>query len=379
MYKLKFFIYLFLIFINIFSNGLKLKPGIIYKNKKTDNLSIHTLYLDPKKAKITIGKSNSIKAQKTSEIAFQENSIAAINGGYFDFGHISKIKKLFIIFKDLIGFNNYNAYPVSTLKINNSWYSLTEYFNSALAWKNNNKKIKAIIDSVDIKFSIKIGDLVYLINSLNKPNCNGICLYNKNFGQFTPFKLHSLDIKIQNNTIVNLKQNGHSKIDNSFILSIPLQDIKKIKNYKNKFNIGQKVTIKEVYSNNNFDWNSFDCIVAGFPILVKNGQLTKEVLESKSEFFTDKHPRTAIGILPNGNLLLIVIDGRQKFSEGISLIDLAKYMIKYGCQEAINLDGGGSSTMVINNKIVNSPSGRSYSLYNGPSAERPISNAILVS
>ena len=91
---------------------------------------------------------------------------------------------------------------------------------------------------------------------------------------------------------------------------------------------------------------------------------------------TEVHPRTAIGYSKNGKFLyLVVVDGRQPFySQGMTLAELAKLMIDLGAHDAMNLDGGGSSTMVIrggdgNPRILNSP----IDLYI-PGRERPVAN-----
>lgn len=67
-------------------------------------------------------------------------------------------------------------------------------------------------------------------------------------------------------------------------------------------------------------------------------------------------PRTAVGITAPGRLIWLTADGRQKNSVGLSLWELAALMKEIGVVEAINLDGGGSTTMVLDGQIVNSPS-----------------------
>ena len=70
--------------------------------------------------------------------------------------------------------------------------------------------------------------------------------------------------------------------------------------------------------------------------------------------------------------IFIVSDGRTAQSSGLSLLDLAEVMQEYGCTEAYNLDGGGSSTMVFNGKVINNPTdGRSY-------GERRVSDIIYI-
>ena len=67
------------------------------------------------------------------------------------------------------------------------------------------------------------------------------------------------------------------------------------------------------------------------------------------------HPRTAIGQRKDGVVLFLVVDGRRIDSMGAGMKDLTDIMLKYGAYNAANLDGGNSSVLVINNKIVNRP------------------------
>jgi exopolysaccharide biosynthesis protein len=83
----------------------------------------------------------------------------------------------------------------------------------------------------------------------------------------------------------------------------------------------------------------------------------------------ERHPRTALG-WNDRYLYLVVVDGRQrKLSRGMTLSELADYLIGLGCQEAINLDGGGSSTLWCNGRVLNSPS---------DGWEREVANALVV-
>ncbi|MGP8237469.1 MAG: phosphodiester glycosidase family protein [Limisphaerales bacterium] len=101
-------------------------------------------------------------------------------------------------------------------------------------------------------------------------------------------------------------------------------------------------------------------ILSGRQLLVSNGV----ALDYTSRLATNRHPRTAAGIDRTGTrLTLMVVDGRQpRLSIGMTLRELSMEMIRLGCYNAINLDGGGSSTMVYRDpnthflKVVNSPS-----------------------
>jgi exopolysaccharide biosynthesis protein len=88
-------------------------------------------------------------------------------------------------------------------------------------------------------------------------------------------------------------------------------------------------------------------------------------------FATDLHPRTAVASLAGGHALLLTADGRRAPDRvGLALSDLAALLIELGAREAINLDGGGSTAMVVDGKLVNFPS--------DATGERPVSDAIVV-
>lgn len=106
------------------------------------------------------------------------------------------------------------------------------------------------------------------------------------------------------------------------------------------------------------EWKVRDALGAG-PALVVNGNIDvtsdEEAFFAKS--FNEANPRTAAGVTADGALILLVVDGRQADSRGVTLDELAALMLELGAVDAINLDGGGSSTLVVNNTLVNRPAG----------------------
>lgn len=96
-------------------------------------------------------------------------------------------------------------------------------------------------------------------------------------------------------------------------------------------------------------------------------------------FCNDRHPRTALGLRRDGAVLMLVVDGRMEQSEGMSIPELQKIMHWLGCVEAINLDGGGSTTMYVRRRpfsgVVNHPSDNRKFDHEG---EREVANALLI-
>ncbi|HYV29980.1 MAG TPA: phosphodiester glycosidase family protein, partial [Candidatus Binatia bacterium] len=84
---------------------------------------------------------------------------------------------------------------------------------------------------------------------------------------------------------------------------------------------------------------------------------------------TERHPRSALG-WNKTHFFLAEVDGRQRsLSLGMTLEELGEYMAKLGCEEAMSLDGGGSSTFWYRGRVVNSPC---------DGTERPVANGLVV-
>ena len=119
-------------------------------------------------------------------------------------------------------------------------------------------------------------------------------------------------------------------------------------------------------------------IMTAGPMLLRDGVMVPQ--RDDRTFVTNRHNRTALGIRPDGTTLLLVADGRFKHNaEGLSLPELERIMLWLDCSDAINLDGGGSSTMYVkgrpDNGVVNYPSDNRRHDHEG---QRPVSNAVLV-
>ena len=119
-----------------------------------------------------------------------------------------------------------------------------------------------------------------------------------------------------------------------------------------------------------------DIMVTG-PLLILDSETQK--LDTANAFNKTRHPRTAVAITKNNRVLLITVDGRQENSAGMSLFELTKFINWLGASHAINLDGGGSTTLWVNNNsggtVVNYPSDNKKWDHEG---ERKVANVILL-
>ena len=131
--------------------------------------------------------------------------------------------------------------------------------------------------------------------------------------------------KLNDSTILKFNKPVPNNLENN-----PIEDSNICKNYGGKI------------------WNFYTAI-GGSPVLIKNGKINityNEELISVDNF--KKRPRTAIGYLKNKTICIIVVEGDNSINQGLTLPELAQLMHKIGCYEAINLDGGGSSNLLIN-------------------------------
>jgi hypothetical protein len=117
-----------------------------------------------------------------------------------------------------------------------------------------------------------------------------------------------------------------------------------------------------------FGWTHVMDSIGGMPHIVDGGV---NVAGDCASYFCDRNPRTGVGVMADGTVLLVVVDGRSANSVGMTLIQFGKAFLSLGAVEALNLDGGGSSAMWIKGSgVVSDPS--------DSSGERPVVNALLV-
>lgn len=107
-------------------------------------------------------------------------------------------------------------------------------------------------------------------------------------------------------------------------------------------------------------WDVSNALHAG-PVLINNKRINVTVEEEV--FFNTPiagvQPRSAIGYTDDSKIIMMIVDGRQQISRGVYLEELAILMKQFNCIEALNLDGGGSSAIVADDRLLNRPSGRS--------------------
>lgn len=125
--------------------------------------------------------------------------------------------------------------------------------------------------------------------------------------------------------------------------------------------VGERLTLTW-----SFGWPRVADSIGGFPRLLRDGSIR---VNPCGGLLCQPHPRTGVGFTSERHVLIVVVDGRQDDSRGVTLVEFARIFRDLGAIAALNLDGGGSTTMVVEGSILNDPSGE---------FERPTSSALLV-
>jgi hypothetical protein len=187
-----------------------------------------------------------------------------------------------------------------------------------------------------------------------------ILAYTRDWGTTAPVSpQYGVQLQIVGNKITAASANPLLIPENGYVLVGP------------KSQLGKLFGAKEIQIefNTNPQWENVKHIVSGGPYLVKNGEVYVDMDSQKLQSIGGRNPRSAIGYTKDNDLILIVADGREGSSIGLTLIELANLMKSLGCVGAINLDGGGSTVMYVNGQIVNHPQ---------PTGGIALSNAIVI-
>ncbi|MBI3589895.1 MAG: phosphodiester glycosidase family protein [Candidatus Melainabacteria bacterium] len=335
----------------------KLKPGITRHLVRTvndrgpvaanvlevdlsnENISIKVGLLDKKKIK---------SKSKLTDIVKSEMAFAGINANYFD-----------------VKVGN----PLGTLITDGAWLTGPVYDRVAIGFSQDKK---VLIDQVMLTGNAmvyrgfrrkKVAN--FEIDGLNTPPhlYKKIGLFTSNWDEEFDLTEGKIAVIVRDGSIKKITKDSAEIPPDGFVLISNDEDI--------ATSIRKRDRIKVDWSSTP-DWSGVAEAVSGGPYLIMDGQVYLDLSNQKFKFAKkDTYaPRSAIGIGKNGNLFLIALDGRNNgYSVGLSLNDLAEFLIKLDLKEAINLDGGGSTTLVANGEIINKLSEHH---------ERKISNGLLI-
>ncbi|GAB4268968.1 MAG: hypothetical protein Kow0029_04710 [Candidatus Rifleibacteriota bacterium] len=328
--------------------GEKVADGVTYYRDRTrvgdGYADVFILRIEPfsNSIKVIPVLANEGIAQKEvlSSMAKRYNAIAAINGAYF----------------------TSNGDPIGTLIINRHLVSSPLYKRSVFGITEDET---LVFGNPDFSGKIKAANLSLEIDAINQPRkYDSLVIYTPEYARSTLTREDGIELVLVKGKIVGIHKRNALIPPDGVVVSAGGAKAEQLA----KLRLGQSVAID--YSMQK-PWNQIKHAVCGGPRLVSDGKIDINGTQEKfsSSIIHGRHPRTAVAITFDGDLLFVVVDGRSKRSKGMKLRELASYLRKLGVRHAINLDGGGSSSMIVKGRTVNRPS---------DGEERRISNGILV-
>lgn len=197
------------------------------------------------------------------------------------------------------------------------------------------------------------------INGVNCPReSDRIIVYNDRFADSTGTNSSGTEIILDGGGIVTEVRHsaGNSSIPkNGHVIS----SLGSTENFFSEVQVGDKIIFDEKILSDDADFDSAIHVLGAGPRLVNNGSIS--VTADEEQFPADirvgRAPRSAVGVTKYGDFILAVVDGRQSHSRGCTLQEWAEILLNhFGAFNAINLDGGGSTELVVKEQLVNSPS-----------------------
>lgn len=338
---------------NVLKINLKkhnIKPALAKKHKPNFFESFVSL-LTPWKQE---SNSKHFFLEKVSDIVGQQTALAGVNGTYF------------------AG----SGRPLGALMIDQELVSFPIYDRTAFFLDGNNKPY---IDNVFISSHFKIKNKSrYKITGVNQPRgSKDIIMYTPAWGKKTGSNKYGIEIVVAKSIVKKIGVANSEIPEDGYVLSVRGPAIESLSE-----NVKVGDTISAYLKAIPFATSPPKIVqlVSGGPRLLKGGRpyVSKHEEKFKMDIARGRAARTAVGITKQGDLLLVTVDGlpkkkrdrkKNESSIGVSLEELSSLMLNLGAVDAMNLDGGSSSTMIVDNQVVNKPTAGS---------QRRVSNAIVV-
>lgn len=256
-------------------------------------------------------------------IAKNTDSIVALNGTFF---------------------KPQTGVPLGTLMIDGKLYTGPVFDRVAMGITDNGFEM----GRVQMNSSLKVAEKTIKIDNINQPRMlsTHVLAYTSEWGKIAPTSpKYGMQVAIKEGKVLKVSANPLNIPENGYVLVGP-QNVLKAVYGQEKAELNFGITP---------EWKNVNHIISGGPYLVKNGETYVDMTAQKLGSIGGKNPRSAIGYTADGNLIMVAVDGREGSSVGMTLMQLANFMKKAGCINAMNLDGGGSTVMYVNGQVVNNP------------------------
>jgi exopolysaccharide biosynthesis protein len=341
---------------------LRMTRGIKSQDEATGPFVINLLRIDLNAVDIRIAHAmdSAVGLETVTSMANRYGAVAAINAGFF------------------ATTGTYRGDNVSVLKIDGKLLSEPARNRAAVGFIKQAHKIETLFGH--LKFDGRLetaGGLRRKVEGMNRPRAeNELIIFTPEFHRTTLTMPSGIEVVVRRGRVSQIKDHsGSTRIpEDGFVISASGEArLWALKHLRNGSRLKLTTRLIALEGDVQDKWNRAANIISGTPQLIRDGriEITRELEGAGINFVKDRHPRTAIAKLKDGRILLVVVDGRQQgYSTGMSLTSLAELLLEFGAVEATNLDGGGSSAMVVEGKLVNKPS--------DAAGERAVSDALLI-
>ncbi len=310
-------------------------PALARKDKPNVLQSFISLFA-PQKAP---GNDQHFYRARVSTIASEQQGVAAVNGTYFA----------------------YTGRPLGSLLIEKELVSSPVYDRTALIIDDDRR---TYIDTVLIDcYFVTAGGVKYVISGVNQGRDPGsVVLYSPAWGDQTGTGGDGTELVVAGSVVKEIRPGNSTIPTDGYVISLSGAAAQTV---ANNVKVGDKIDVHIKVIPYASSPGSIRHMISGGPRLVKEGivYVSKNEEKFRADIARGRAARTAAGITKDDKLLLVTVDGlpREKAardehsSVGMTLEELAGLMINLGAVEAMNLDGGSSTTMWIDGRIVNKP------------------------
>ena len=234
--------------------------------------------------------------------------------------------------------------PLGTMMVDKKLYTGPVFNRVAMGIFDDGFKM----DRVKLNASLKCGWNTIKVDNINQPRMSvayTLC-YTSDWGRISPVTpKNGLQVVVSDGKVISITKERSPIPLNGFVLVGPATNLSSL-----KINDKVELDVKTLPA-----WEKVNHIISGGPYLVKDGQVFVDIQEQKLLAIGGRNPRTAIGYTKDNRFIIITADGREGSSIGMTLKELAQYMLQLGCVNAMNLDGGGSTVMYVKGCIANKP------------------------
>jgi hypothetical protein len=341
-----------------------------------DPVKVNLLRLDLTKVRLDVHHAldRAIGLETTSSIAKRKGAVAAINAGFF------RLDK-----------SEFAGDAASVLIIDRKLLSESYDGRIAIGMINGRKTTEVFFGNNVLKPMITgVKHSVIGVDGINRElKTDEKIVYTPEFGPSTLSAAGTTELVVRKGRIVEISLKGNSPIpkdgfvistDEEFDRKLPLRSAVRLSTSATipMYGFAPHLENEKIRKEKSLMFrreiiSKLEDVTNGVPQLIKGGKIgiTWEQERASRSFAETRHPRTAVAKLKDGKFLMMTADGRQPgVSVGMTLQELAEYLLSLGAVDAMNLDGGGSTTMYLNGKVVNTPSDKE--------GERKIGDAILV-